>query len=139
MRKSHLSAVIALLLLTAATATVWAARRGTSRTSVATFTPPAQTGLIFTVINYDRAAGRAQFTLVSVNWGDVHRNIVVPPPYTVNPCSTSTPSGFVLRIRNNQPSSAPLTLSTNGTIVRGPYQSYDMPLELLHACYRLVS
>ncbi|MFY9824074.1 MAG: hypothetical protein WAM82_22035 [Thermoanaerobaculia bacterium] len=134
MRRPSLSAVIVLTLLAAVTA-AWAARP--NKASVATFTPPAQPGLIYTVINYSRAGGQAQHTLVAVNWGSFHDNVVVPPPYTSNPCSTSTPSGFVYRIRNNTGSSALLTLTTNGTIVRGPYQG-DVPLELLHACYRLV-
>jgi hypothetical protein len=134
MRKPQLSAVIVLILLASATAVAWGAR---ARASVATFTPPAQPGLIYTVINYSRAAGTAQFTLVSVSWGNFHHDIVVPPPYLINPCSTSTPSGFVLRIRNNQGISTPLTLTTTGTIVRRPFQG-DVPMELLHACYRLV-
>ncbi|HSS76562.1 MAG TPA: hypothetical protein VLV54_07415 [Thermoanaerobaculia bacterium] len=134
MRKSQLSAVAVLILLAAATAVAWAAR---PRASVARFTPPPEPGLIFTVINYSRAGGTAQHTLVSVSWGDFHNNIIVPPPYLSNPCSTSTPAGFVLRIRNNQGLSTPLMLTTNGTIVRGPFQG-DVPMELLHACYRLV-
>jgi len=31
-----------------------------------------------------------------------------------------------------------VTIVTTGTIVRGPYQG-DLPLELLHPCYKLVS
>jgi hypothetical protein len=134
MRKTQLSAVLVLIAVVSATAVAWGAR---SQASVATFTPPAEPGLIYTVINYSRAAGTAQHTLVSVNWGNFHHNVVVPAPYLSNPCSTSTPSGFVLRIRNNQGLSTPLMLTTTGTIVRGPFQG-DVPMELLHACYRLV-
>jgi len=134
MRKSQLSAVVVLILLASATAVAWGAR---TRASVATFTPPAEPGLIYTVINYSRAAGATQNTLVSVSWGNFHNNVVVSAPYLSNPCSTSTPSGFVYRIRNNQGLSTPLMLSTSGTIVRGPFQG-DVPMELLHACYRLV-
>ncbi len=135
MRKPQLSAVIVLTLLVSATAVAWTA---TTRASVATYTPPAEVGLIFTVINYNRVAGRAQHPLVSVNWENVHNNFVVPGPYTSNPCSTATPSGFVLRLRHNQATSTPLMLTTTGTIVRGPFQG-DVPMELLHACYRLGS
>lgn len=134
MRKPSLSAVVALIFLTSATAAAWTA---THRASVARFTPPAQPGQIFTVINYSRAAGIAQPTLVYVSWGQYQNTFVVPAPYAINLCSTSTPSGFVLRLRNNRGITAPLTLTTNGTIVRGPYQG-DTPLELLHACYTLV-
>ena len=135
MRKPQLSAVVVLIILISATVVAWAAKP--PKASVARYTPPAEPGLIYTVINYSRGAGMAQHTLVSVYRGDFHNNFVVPPPYTSNPCSTSTPAGFVYRLRNNQGTSTPLTLTTNGTIVRGPYQG-DVPLELLHACYRLV-
>jgi hypothetical protein len=134
MRKPSLSAVVVLIFLASVTAGAWAA---THKASVARFTPPAQPGLIYTVINYNRAAGRAQHTLVSVSWGQYQSAFVVPSPYLSNLCSTSTPSGFVLRLRNNQGSTALLTLTTSGTIVRGPYQG-DVPMELLHACYTLV-
>jgi hypothetical protein len=134
MRRPSLSAVVVLTVLISATAVVWAAK---PRASVATYVPPAEPGLIYTIINFNRVAGRAQHTLVSVTWGDFHDAFVVPGPYTSNPCFTSTPSGFVYRLRNNQGSSAPLTLTTTGTIVRGPYQG-DVPMELLHACYTLV-
>ncbi len=133
MRKAQLSAVAVLILLVSS-AVAWAAR---GKTSTATYVPPAEPGLIYTVINFNQVAGRAQNTPVSVSWGDFHNSFVVSAPYASNPCSTSTPSGVVFRLRNNQGSSAPLTISTSGTIVRGPFQG-DVPLELLHACYRLV-
>lgn len=135
MRKSQLSAVLILILLISAAAVAWATKP--TKESTATYVPPAEPGLIYTVINYSRAGGTAQHTLVSVSWGGFHNNVVVPPPYLSNPCSTSTPAGFVLRLRNNQGTSTPLTLTTNGTIVRGPFQG-DTPMELLHACYKLV-
>jgi hypothetical protein len=133
MRRPSLSAVIVLTLLASMTAAAWAA---THKESVARYTPPAQPGLIYTVINYNQASGRAQHTLVSVSWGQYQDALVVAAPYASNLCSTSSPSGFVFRIRNHG-SSAPLTITTNGTIVRGPYQG-DVPMELLHACYTLV-
>src|SRR5258708_36823121 len=121
MRKPQLSAVLVLILLASATVVAWGAR---TRTSLATSTPPAEPGLIYTVINYGRAGGTAQHTLVSVNWGNFHDSVVVPPPYLSNPCSTSTPSGFVYRIRNNQGISTPLMLTTNATTVGAPYQGH---------------
>jgi hypothetical protein len=135
MRKSQLSAIAALILLISAAAVAWATKP--AKASTATYVPPSEPGLIYTVINYSRAGGTAQHTLVSVDWGNFHNNVVVPPPYLSNPCSTSTPAGFVLRVRNNQGDSTPFKLTTNGTIVRGPFQG-DVPMELLHACYRLV-
>jgi hypothetical protein len=129
MKKPHLSTAIALVLLACAAGVAWAAK--------ATYTPPAEPGLIYTVINFSRSAGRAQHTYVTVDWGSVHRRQIVPFPYSSSSCATSTPSGFVFRLRHNQPDSTPLTITTTGTIVRGPYQG-EPPLELLHPCYRLV-
>ncbi|MFY9824072.1 MAG: hypothetical protein WAM82_22025 [Thermoanaerobaculia bacterium] len=67
------------------------------------------------------------------------RGVLLAPP---SRCLPGAPVsfrglGFVLRVRNNRGDSTPFKLTTNGTIVRGPYQG-DVPLELLHACYRLV-
>ena len=53
-----------------------------------------ESGLIYTVINYSLSAGQAQHTLVSLDFGGVRRDLVVPGPYTSNPCFTATPSGF---------------------------------------------
>ncbi|MBW8873946.1 MAG: hypothetical protein JF614_03205 [Acidobacteria bacterium] len=137
MRKSHLSAAIVLILLTSATAVAWAARSAATRPSNASYTPPAETGMIYTVINYSRAGSVAQHTYVTVDSEDGSRTLIVPGPYLNSPCSTSTPSGFVFRLRHNMPDSIPVTITTTGTIVRGPYQG-DVPMELLHACYKLV-
>jgi|SRR5436305_7263692 len=136
MRKSHLSAVLVLILLISATAIGWA-RSATPRPSTAGYTPPAETGMIYTVINYGRDRGVAQHTYVTVDSSDGHRSLIVPGPYLNSPCSTATPSGFVFRLRHNVPDSTPVTITTTGTIVRGPYQG-DVPMELLHACYKLV-
>ncbi len=134
MRKPSLSAVIVLTLLVSATAVAWARN---TKASVARYRPPAEPGLIYTVIDYARAGGTAQHTQVSVSWGQRQESRIVPAPYASNLCATSTPSGFVLRLRNNQGSTVPLILTTNGTIVRGPYQG-EIPMELLQACYSLV-
>jgi hypothetical protein len=122
--------LIGLTLTVLLSVTAWGARA-----SKATFVPPAETGTIYTVIDYDRADGRAQLTRINVDWGSARRARVVKPPYNV--CSDTTPAGVVLKIRHNRPDSVPLTLTTTGTIVRGPYQG-EPPAELLHACYKLV-
>ena len=129
MRKTQLHAAIVLALLASTATVAWAAQ--------ARYTPPAETGLIYTVINFDRAGGRAQHTYVNLDFGTLHRRVIVPAPYNQSPCSRSTPSGFVLRTRHNQPDSEQLALSTTGAIVRGPYQG-EPPVELLSACYKLV-
>jgi len=130
MKKPHLSTAILLTLITSAAVA--------AGTSTATFTPPAETGVIFTVINYDRASGQAQPTYITVDWGTIHRQKVIASPYGGSSCKRTTPSGFVFKLRHNVPGSTPLTITTTGTIVRGPYQG-EMPLEVLHPCYKLVS
>jgi len=132
MRKLHLA--LALLLILAA-ATAFAGRR--SIASSAYFTPPPEPGVIFTVINFARSGGTAQGTVVNVDWGLASRRVVVAAPYR-GACSTTTPSGFVLKLRHPRPDTVPLTITTTGTIVRGPYQG-DVPLELLNPCYKLAS
>ncbi|HEY3568383.1 MAG TPA: hypothetical protein VGP73_10665 [Thermoanaerobaculia bacterium] len=132
MRK--LPALALLLILTAATA--FAARRRSAATA-SSFTPPPEPGVIFTVIDFPRDAGRAQAAMVNVAWGLASRRLVVAAPYR-GVCSETTPSGFVLKLRHPRPDVVPLTVTTTGTIVRGPFQG-DPPLELLNSCYRLVS
>lgn len=127
MRVPYLSAVILLVVLAGSATLAWAA--------TATFTPASGQGQIFTVIDFPRAQGRAQPLRISVQTGGTVRNVTVAAPYSANSCSTSTPAGVVFRIRR---ASGPVTIVTTGAIVRPPYQG-DLPVELLHPCYRLVS
>jgi hypothetical protein len=129
MRKTQLHAAIVLAILVSTATLAWAAQ--------ASYTPPAEPGLIYTVINFNRANGMARHTRVNVDFGNLHRRLVVSAPYSQSPCSRTTPSGFVLRTRHNQPDSPQLAITTTGTIVRGPYQG-EPPLELLNPCYKLV-
>ena len=124
-------ALALLLILTAAAA--FAAR---NIASSASFTPPAQPGVIYTVINFARSGGRAQATVVNISWGLASRRVGVNASYR-GVCAETTPAGFVLKMRHPRPDSVPLTITTTGTIVRGPYQG-DVPLELLSPCYKLV-
>ena len=66
--------------------------------------------------------------------GRASRRITVAPPYRV--CAETEAAGIVLKMRHPLPDQVPLTITTTGTIVRGPYQG-EPPLELLSACYRL--
>lgn len=127
MRKAALSALLTLAILALGALAAWSA--------TVTFIPPAQEGTIFAVINYDRASGANQTTLVSATWGPFHRRQVVGRPY--GNCGSATPAGFVLMVRHLKPDSNPFTLTTTGTIVRGPYQG-EAPPEISHACYQLV-
>jgi hypothetical protein len=134
MRKPGLSAVLGLTLVLSVAAVALAAR---PKNSTARTITPAEPGQIFTVIDYPRAQGKAQTASVNAAVGDASRSIIVNGPAYQNPCTTSTPAGFVLRLRHNTADPTPVTISTNGTIVRGPYQG-DPPPELLHNCYKLV-
>jgi hypothetical protein len=126
----HLSPTLLLtILLLAGASAAFAVRYAAFR-----FTPPAEPGVIYTVINFDRAGGRAQPTYVNLVWGDVHRQLVVNPPYRT--CAETPAAGIVFKLRHPRPDSVPLTLSTTGTVVQGPYQG-DVPAALLSACYRI--
>jgi hypothetical protein len=129
MRKAHLSLAILLTILASA---AYAAKN-----AVARFTPPPETGMIYTVINFNRADGKNQATYVNVSWGAASRTTIVSAPGYASPCRTATPAGFIFRLRHSTSDVVPLTIGTTGTIVRGPYQG-EPPLEQLHACYRLV-
>ena len=132
MRKLHSSPIVLLtFLLLAIIVPAFAAR---AKFSTARFIPPAEPGQIFTVINFDRAAGRNQPTGINVDWGRASRRITAVPPYRV--CAETQAAGVVLKMRHPLPDQVPLTITTTGTIVRGPYQG-EPPLELLSACYRL--
>lgn len=128
MRKLVLSAAILLALATAALAARHAGIR---------YTPPAETGQIFTVIDFPRAQGKAQNATINIAFGEDNRSIIALAPRYQNPCITARPAGVVLRLRHSSPDPTPLTLTTNGIVIRGPYQG-DPPEELLHACYTLV-
>ena len=130
MRIPLLSAAVLLTLLTPAVA-------GHHRAATPTgYLPPAEPGDIYTVIDFARVRGTNEPTSVTAIFGDRRRDLVVAPPY--RECTDTTPAGIVLRVRHFTPDSVPLTVTTTGTIVRGPYQG-DLPLEVLHPCYKLVS
>jgi hypothetical protein len=127
MRAVSLAAAVLLLMFAPA-----AAR---TRANTREFTPPAEAGDIFTVIDFPQAHGAAQGISVDQVMGNRHRELAAVPRYS---CAHSWPAGVVVRFRHFTPDSVPFTLTTTGVIVRGPYQG-DMPPEALHACYRLMS
>ncbi|HEX9941147.1 MAG TPA: hypothetical protein VGG03_03965 [Thermoanaerobaculia bacterium] len=127
MRRPCFAAVLILALLALSSLAAWAA--------TASFTPPAEEGTIFTVINSNRGAG-AIATSVSVSWGPFRKSAIVGNQY--GNCARSSTAGFVLMIRHLRPESTfPFTVSTSGTIVRAPYQGIAPP-EVGHPCYKLV-
>jgi hypothetical protein len=127
MRKPSVCAVLMLGILVVSALAAWAA--------TAQFTPPAQPGDIFAVINFDKSHGANRVTQVSVTWGRFRRTELVGQPYGL--CANASPAGFVLMVRNPQSTTFPFTVSTTGTIVRGPYQGIAPP-EISHRCYKLV-
>jgi hypothetical protein len=128
MKKPALPAKVTLSVLLLGAMAAW----GATSLQTASFTPPAQEGNIFAVINADRSAG-ARTTQISVNWGSAHRSAIRGNPY--GSCAGSI-AGWVLLVRHTRSSSATFTLSTTGTIVRPPYQGAPPP-EVSHACYKL--
>jgi hypothetical protein len=125
----HLPFKLTVLLLVLAASAAFGVRYASFR-----FTPPAEAGVVYTVINFDRASDRAQPMYVNLVWGSVRRQLVVAPPYRT--CAETPAAGIVLKLRHPRPDSVPLTISTTGTVVRSPYRG-DVPLELLSACYRM--
>lgn len=101
-----------------------------------TYTPPAQTGTIYTVIDYKRVFGTTVNTSLSVAWGTFNRSGTISAPF--NSCSQTIPAGFVLTLQHTKADSVPLTVSTDGTFVRGPYQG-SAPPEVNHPCYKVVN
>jgi hypothetical protein len=102
--------------------------------ATSSFTPPAQPGNIFAVVNYERASGVNRTTSITVTWGQVSKTETMVHPY--GSCSSATPAGFVLLVRNGG-NTSPFSISTNGTIVRGPYQG-EPPAEISHTCYKFL-
>jgi len=100
--------------------------------ATASFTPSPQGGNIFAVINADRSPG-TRVTTISVKWGQFQRTVGRANPY--GNCSGAI-AGFVLMVQPRQPSSNLFTLTTNGKIVRPPYQGVAPP-EVSHPCYKL--
>jgi len=136
MRKTVPTTLITALIVLALAATVALAAGG--RRNNPAYITPAEPGQIFTVIDYPRAQGQAQTAMINTNLGGTTRSIIAIAPGYRNPCTTATPAGVVLRLRHSNSNPTPLTIATNGTIIRGPYQG-DPPQELLHACYKLIS
>jgi hypothetical protein len=94
------------------------------------FNPPSQEGNIFAVIGTDRTPGVIT-TQIEVNWASFSRHDILGNPYA---CVAG--SGFVLMVRNNTGRTDRFTLSTTGTILRGPYQG-EPPPELSDPCFRV--
>jgi hypothetical protein len=128
MRKCIASFWLLLSVLTVLTSTAWAA--------TITYTPPPQTGTVYTVINYKRVFGTAVDTSLSVVWGTFQRSGTISSP--LGSCSQSIPAGFVLTLQHTKADSVPLTVSTDGTFVSGPYQGVAPP-EINHPCYKVVN
>jgi hypothetical protein len=127
MRRPGRSAILILTILALSSLAAWAA--------TARFTPPAQSGDIYAVVNFARSSGANQTTSITVDWGAAHRTETIVHGYGT--CATATPAGFVLLVRHFDNTSVPFQISTNGTIVRGPYQGAAPP-ELGHACYKFL-
>jgi hypothetical protein len=127
MRAAFLAAAVVLATLAPASAV--------TRANTREYTPPPRAGDIYTVIDFPVAHGTAQAISVDEVMGNRHRDFVAAPRYS---CSHATPAGVVVRFRHFTADSVPLTLTTTGIILRGPYQG-ELPPEALHHCYQLAS
>lgn len=125
MRKPYLSTILTLTLLTLASLAAWGAWKAT-----ASFTPPAEAGTIFAVINADRSAATTSLT---VDWGSFHRSVIRGNPY--GNCARTSTAGFVLILQHARPDTDLFTLTTTGKIVRAPYQGFAPP-EVGLPCYK---
>ena len=126
MRKPRLFLALMLLCL-AVSLSAWAA--GTLK-DTATFTPPPEAGTVFAVVNFDRSAST---TAISVTWGNFRQSVIRGNPY--GNCARSSIAGFIVAVRRPASDARPFTISTTGTIVRGPYQGFAPP-EVSHPCYK---
>lgn len=121
MYKPSVSSIVALLFaLRAFTA---------SGAEEKSFNPPSEEGNIFAVIGADRTPGVIT-TQIDVNWASFSRHDISGNPYA---CVAG--SGFVLMVRNNTGRTDTFTVSTTGTILRGPYQG-EPPPEISDPCFR---
>jgi hypothetical protein len=127
MRRTWLAAALFLAVL--------APESAASRPVTVEYTPRPDAGDIFTVIDFPRSGGMAQPITVREVIGPRHRSFTAAPRYS---CAHATPAGVVVRFRHFTSDTEPLTLTTSGTIVRGPVQE-GLPPEVLHHCYQLVS
>lgn len=125
-RRAATYVLVALFLLTA---TVVLA-------AAVTYTPPPRSGTIYTVIDYKRSLGTTRPTAVSVSWGSFNRSGTIASP--LDSCSQAVHSGFVLTLQHLKADSVPLTVSTDGTFIRTPYQG-AAPAEAGLPCYKVVN
>jgi hypothetical protein len=129
------SSIVFALLIALVASTAFARRA--PKADSERFVPPPEAGVIYTVIDFNREGGINQGTVVQIQQGSVNRKVTVGAPYN-GPCAETTPAGFVLKIRHPRPDQVPLILTTNGSIVRGPFQG-ELPVEAIAACYHIVT
>jgi len=84
-----------------------------------TYTPPSKKGYVYTVINFQKKYGLPKKSSAFVVWGNWKKNGSISPGST---SYAATMKGFVIRLTHKKADSWPLTVTTTGTIVKGPYQ-----------------
>jgi hypothetical protein len=90
-----------------------------------TYTPPAETGQVYTIIKYKVGGiGTASPTALSVKWGSWNKGGIITPPSLGSGAYTL---GFVLKLNHVKKDSVPLTVATDGTIIGGPVQGGPPP------------
>lgn len=104
-----------------------------------TYVPPPAEGDVYTVVRFKMGSfGTTQDTSVTAKWGDWSKSDKVATVKVPPTCGVSPNSGFVLKLRHRYPDKTPLTVTTDGTISKGPAQG-NPPAEWGNQCYRRVS
>jgi hypothetical protein len=86
--------------------------QGGGSSDTRSYLPPGEPGYIYVVIAHERPAGKE--TVVGVRWGAWRQTGRFTP---------SSPSlGLVLRLRHAKWDRVPLTITTDGRIIYGPFQ-----------------
>jgi hypothetical protein len=103
----------------------------------ASYTPPAQKGDIYVVLQYKPGAindlAIKAPTKVSVTWGSFKKSETVKPHIMAG-----VPMGFVLKLKHTKADSIPLTVETDGKIEKKPLQGAPPP-QWNNKAYRQVS
>lgn len=107
MKKQICSLLLTAVLLLSLPINLWA---DSSR-----YTPPAEKGDIYIVIEFKGQFPRKQPTSVNISWGNWSRNRTVNPKSFVLP--NNIPEGFVIHLRHTKNDSIPIEVSTEGRII----------------------
>ena len=105
--------------------------------ATATYTPPPQPGTVYVVVAY-KFGLKLDKTTVAAKWGGWSKQETFTPPGLAGTCMLNLAAGVVIKMSHAKADSIPLTVSTDGTIVTGPFQG-SPPSQWTNNCFRQVS